>query len=157
MVYQPSEKRFAAVLNRFDWELAQGGNGKDFKRRRTALRLRAGAWRQAQALRPSAEDRVLSLLAVRFEPERCAGRQGRSSPSPAAASIRLQVECIEAELKDLGPAWSTRSKPEHPGHRARLPERASPWPRGSTTADPDFEDAFRGCCSPTKRESRPRM
>jgi len=38
MVYQPSKKRFAAVLNRFDWESAQGGNGKDFKRRRTALR-----------------------------------------------------------------------------------------------------------------------
>jgi hypothetical protein len=31
------------------------------------------------------------------------------------ASIQLQVECIEAELRDLGPEWRTRSKPEHPG------------------------------------------
>jgi hypothetical protein len=31
------------------------------------------------------------------------------------ATVRLQVECIEAELKDLGPEWRARSKPEHPG------------------------------------------
>jgi hypothetical protein len=31
------------------------------------------------------------------------------------ASIQLDVECIEAELKDLGPEWRTRSKPVHPG------------------------------------------
>jgi hypothetical protein len=31
------------------------------------------------------------------------------------ASIQLQVECIEAELKDLGLVWRTRSRPEHPG------------------------------------------
>jgi hypothetical protein len=31
------------------------------------------------------------------------------------ASIQLQVECIEAELRDLGPAWRTHSKPKHPG------------------------------------------
>jgi len=36
-------------------------------------------------------------------------------PDPSIASIRLQVECIEAELTDLGPAWKARSKPQHPG------------------------------------------
>jgi hypothetical protein len=30
------------------------------------------------------------------------------------AAIRLQVECIEAEMTDLGPAWQAKSKPEHP-------------------------------------------
>jgi hypothetical protein len=29
------------------------------------------------------------------------------------ASIQLKVECIEAELTDLGPEWRTRFKPEH--------------------------------------------
>jgi hypothetical protein len=28
-------------------------------------------------------------------------------------AIRLEVECIEAELRDLGAAWRTRLKPEH--------------------------------------------
>ena len=29
-------------------------------------------------------------------------------------AIRLHVECIEAELKDLGPVWQAKSKPQHP-------------------------------------------
>ena len=114
MVYQPSKKRFAAVLNRFDWESAQGGNGKDFKRRRTALRFERVFGAKLKHVRPSAEERVLSLLAVCFEPDDApAGRVILTFSGDA--SIQLQVECIEAELKDLGPAWSARSKPEHPG------------------------------------------
>ena len=49
MAYIPSKKRFAALLNRFDWERAESGNGrKDFRRRRTALEIRARAQRAAQ-------------------------------------------------------------------------------------------------------------
>jgi hypothetical protein len=36
--------------------------------------------------------------------------------------IQLEVECLEAELRDLGPAWSTRNKPEHPGEGAASAE-----------------------------------
>ena len=99
MTYVPSQKRFAAVLNRFDWEKAVKGGGKDFRRRRAALRF---------------GDRVLSLLAVSFEPlEPPSGRVTLTFSGDA--SIQLQVECIEVELRDLGPAWRTHSKPVHPG------------------------------------------
>jgi len=30
------------------------------------------------------------------------------------AAIRLSVECVEVELKDLGAAWATSHSPEHP-------------------------------------------
>ena len=29
------------------------------------------------------------------------------------AAVRLEVECIEARLTDLGAAWSTSAKPSH--------------------------------------------
>ena len=29
------------------------------------------------------------------------------------AAVQLDVECIEAELRDLGAAWATRTKPAH--------------------------------------------
>ena len=29
------------------------------------------------------------------------------------AAIRLHVECIEAEMRDLGPVWKTKLMPEH--------------------------------------------
>jgi len=114
MAYQPSRKRFAAVLNRFDWEAAQESNGKVFRRRRVALRFDRVFGAQLKNLKLGADDRVLSLLALRFEPaEAPSGRVTLTFSGDT--SIQLQVECIEAELKDLGPAWRTRSKPEHPG------------------------------------------
>ena len=113
MVYQPSKKRFAAVLNRFDWETAS--NGKDYKRRRTALRFDRVFGAKLRNIRPSAEERVLSLLALHFEPDEAPAGKVTLTFS-GDASIQLKVECIEAELKDLGPAWTTHSKPEHPGN-----------------------------------------
>jgi len=115
MIYQPSKKRFAAVLNRFDWEAAQESNRKDYKRRRAALRFDRVFGAKLKNVRPSAEERVLSLLAVRFEPDEAPAGKVTLTFS-GDASIQLKVECIEAELKDLGPAWTTRSKPEHPGN-----------------------------------------
>ncbi len=118
MTYVPGQKRFAAVLNRFDWEKAgaqQGG--KDYRRRRTALRFDRVFAAQLKNVKQGASERVLSLLAVRFEPAESPGGNVTLTFS-GDASIQLQVECIEAELKDLGPAWRTRCKPEHPGEES---------------------------------------
>ncbi len=59
----------------------------------------------------AAED-VLSLLALRW----VAGE----APSgwielvfAGEAAIRLEVECIEVQLSDLGASWSTASRPDH--------------------------------------------
>jgi hypothetical protein len=30
------------------------------------------------------------------------------------AALRLTVECLEAELADLGPAWTCAHRPDHP-------------------------------------------
>jgi hypothetical protein len=64
-------------------------------------------------VKPGANERILSLLAVRFDPAEAPGGFVTLTFS-GDASIRLHVECIEAELRDLGPEWRTRSKPEHP-------------------------------------------
>ena len=54
------------------------------------------------------------LLAVTFEPaEEPSGTL--TLQFAGGGAIRLQVECIEAELRDLGAAWATRSKPQHAG------------------------------------------
>jgi hypothetical protein len=114
MAYLPSQKRFAAVLNRFDWEQAAKGEGDGkFERRRTALRFDRVFGAQLKNLKPSG-DRILSLLAVSFEPKEPPSGHVKLTFS-GEASILLEVECIEVELKDLGPAWRTRSKPQHPG------------------------------------------
>jgi hypothetical protein len=114
MTYVPGQKRFAAVLNRFDWEKAAREDNKDYRRRRTALRFDRVFGAKMKNVKPGASERVLSLLAIRFEPAEAPGGYVTLTFS-GDASIQLQVECIEAELRDLGPEWRTRSKPEHPG------------------------------------------
>ncbi|MGV1014745.1 MAG: DUF2948 family protein [Methyloceanibacter sp.] len=114
IAYLPGQKRFAAVLNRFDWEKAADADGKNYQRRRAALRFDRVLGAKLKNLKPSSGDRILSLLAVSFEPDEAPG--GRVTLFFSGdTSILLQVECIEAELKDLGPVWRTRSKPQHPG------------------------------------------
>jgi hypothetical protein len=115
MAYVPSKKRFAAILNRFDWERAESGNGdKDYRRRRAALRFDRVLGAKHRRIKPATDDKVLSLLAISFEPVEPPGGYVTLTFS-GDASIQLEVECIEAELTDLGPIWRAKSKPEHPG------------------------------------------
>jgi hypothetical protein len=114
IAYLPGQKRLAAVLNRFDWEKATEEAAKAYQRRRTALRFDRVLGAKLKNIKLTARDRILSLLAVSFEPGEAPSGKVTLFFS-GDASILLDVECIEAELKDLGPVWRTRSKPQHPG------------------------------------------
>jgi hypothetical protein len=129
LAYLPAQKRFAAVLNRFDWEEATAKGGSDYRRRRTALRFDRVFGAKLKNLKQGKGDRILSLLAVHFEPEDPPGGSVTLTFS-GDALIQLQVECIEAELTDLGPEWRTRFKPEHPAG-GELGAGSGPGKRGS--------------------------
>jgi len=112
--WRPAEKRLVIALNRFDWEAAHG-TVPEYRRRRAALRFErvsACKCRNCIAVEAVQTDRVLNLLAVVFE----------STDQPAGvvtltfsggATLRLEVECLEAELADLGPSWVTECCPAH--------------------------------------------
>jgi hypothetical protein len=114
MAYRPTEKRFAAVLNRFDWLAAEEGQGDQSNLRRCRCALRFDRVRRAQIhkVKPGEPFEVAELLAVTY--------QEGEPPSgyvtlyfAGGGAIRLEVECIEAELRDLGSAWRTSVKPAH--------------------------------------------
>ena len=111
IVWLPSEKRVVLALNRFDWEAASGDQPQ-FQRRRTALRFERVNGVKCRSVRPKDKDAVLNLLSVEFQP----------TDAPAGvvvltfaggAALRLDVECLEAEIADLGPAWATKRCPAH--------------------------------------------
>jgi len=114
MAYLPRQQRFAAVLNRFDWQtvLAPAKRRAQPQRRRTALRFERVGRARLQGLDLKAKDRVLVLLAITFEASQTPGGT-ITLQFAGGAAVRLDVECIEAELRDLGAAWATRSKPDH--------------------------------------------
>lgn len=115
MTYLKSEKRFAAVVNRFDWVhlVRPGVKDKDrHVRRRSGLRFERVLAAQVSGVDLGKKDDVLSLLAVAFEPGELPGGHVTLTFAGGGA-IRLTVECIESELKDLGAAWTAKRKPEH--------------------------------------------
>jgi Protein of unknown function (DUF2948) len=114
MAYLPAEKRFAAILSRFDWLAAEKGDGKhsNLRRCRCALRFDRVIRAQVQKVRPGDTYACAELLAITFE----------ETDPPAGfitlyfageGAVRLQVECVEAELSDLGDTWRAAVKPEH--------------------------------------------
>jgi hypothetical protein len=114
LAFIPRERRFALVANRFDWLAAtEGKNKKSWERRASGLRFEAVKRAQLSGFDPKATDGVLVLLAIEFAPTD-APAGWITLQFAAGAAIRLEVEYIEAELKDLGAAWATANKPDHP-------------------------------------------
>jgi hypothetical protein len=116
IAYLPRERRFAAIGNRFDWADAMKGNSsgvQDYMRRRAALRFERVLGAQLLGIDLARKDAVVSLLAISYEPSEAP--EGKVTLHFAhGGAIRLHVECIEAELKDLGPVWRVASMPQHP-------------------------------------------
>lgn len=111
VLWRPQERRLVLALNRFDWEGAQTGN-PEFRRRRSALRFERVLSCKCKSVNPAGKDAVLNLLAVEFaETDTPAGVV--TLIFSGGGALRLEVECLEAELADLGPTWSTGCCPAH--------------------------------------------
>ena len=111
ILWRPAEKRLVVVVNRFDWEAAQGGDGQ-YRRRRAALRFDRVTGLKARNIACGDKDVVLNLLAIEFTATDAPAGHVRLIFSGDKA-LRLDVECLETELADLGPVWATTICPAH--------------------------------------------
>jgi hypothetical protein len=109
IAYLPQENRFAMAVRRFDWVKAAAGG---CQRCETGLHfdrvLKVGRSGFAQ----NEPQRVLNLLAINFDAGDPPGGTVILTFSGGAA-IRLEVECIEAQMRDLGPCWPCDKQPTH--------------------------------------------
>ena len=109
--WRPGEKRFVIGLNRFDWEGATTAK-PEYRRRRSALRFERALSCKCRNVNQAAKDGVLNLLAVEFaETEAPSGTV--TLIFSGGAALKVEVECLEAELADLGPSWTTAACPAH--------------------------------------------
>jgi hypothetical protein len=111
VLWRPSEKRLVLGLNRFDWESAQGPQ-PEYRRRRAALRFERVMSIKRRDVDPARQDTVLNMLAVEFS-ETDAPSGTVTITFSGGAALKLEVECLEAELADLGPSWITAACPVH--------------------------------------------
>jgi hypothetical protein len=107
--WRPQEKRLVLALHRFDWENA---DGPEYRRRLCALRFERVLPCKCKEVNPAGKNAVLSLLAVEFDDTDPPAGVIRMTFSGGAV-VRLEVECLEAELADLGPTWTTYTCPKH--------------------------------------------
>lgn len=111
ILWRPQEKRLVVALNRFDWEGAQADN-PEYRRRRSALRFERALSCKCRDVNPAGKDSVLNLLAVEFA-ETAAPSGVVTLIFSGGAALRVEVECLEAELADLGPTWTATACPAH--------------------------------------------
>ncbi len=110
MAYQPGKRRFALVGSRFDWAAELEGR---LERCRAGVHFEGVQRVRCHRVSREKPDDILDLLAVTFEP-------GPEPPGgvirltfAGGAAICLDVECVEAQLRDIGPRWKTAARPTH--------------------------------------------
>jgi hypothetical protein len=117
ILWRPGEHRFVMAVKRFDWMNAGDAdafksNAPEYRRCRTALRFERVVSCKCRGLDQGGKDSVLNLLAVEFvEHDAPAGTVTLTFSGGAA--IRLEVECLEAELVDLGEVFVAAACPDH--------------------------------------------
>ena len=120
--WRPAENRLVIGLARFDWEGAQTGE-PDYQRRSTALRFERVSSFKCRNVDCCDKSVMLNLLAVSFEETN--GPAGAVTLTfSGGAALRLEVECLECELADLGPIWTATCCPAHdvvPGDSVSAP------------------------------------
>ncbi len=111
MGYARADRRFALLMNRFDWTSVGGRRSKGL-RKRAAVHFDAVQHVAYAGFDPNAVDGVLELLAITFTPaDAPAGIVELSFAG--GGTIRLGVDYVEARLTDLGAAWAAAGQPRH--------------------------------------------
>jgi hypothetical protein len=114
MAYLPRTKQFALIVSRFDWLAATGRGcaGKAWERCRTGLHFERVLKVSSCGFSARDSSSVLNLLSIKFNETGPPGGVVELVFS-AGLTLRLEVECLEAELCDLGLRWKARALPEH--------------------------------------------
>ena len=101
IIWRQGEKRLVVGLNRLDWEQTLAGE-RPPRRLIAALRFDRVLACKARNIDPKAEDTAPELVGIEFCPGEAPGGCALLLFSHGGA-LRLDVECLECELTDLGP------------------------------------------------------
>ncbi|WP_375411748.1 DUF2948 family protein [uncultured Bradyrhizobium sp.] len=100
IIWRQSEKRLVIGMNRPDWEQTLGG-ATEPRRLIAALRFDRVLSCKSRNIKLDASETALELLGIEFHPTEPPGGSAVLMFSHGGA-LRLDVECLECELADLG-------------------------------------------------------
>ena len=111
VAWDQARRRFSLVMARFRWEAA--GKRGPFERIRAALSFESVLRVRAKRLRTDNQDAVAAVLTITFEPAAEAPAGTVRITLAGGGEFALDVECLDAALLDVGPAWPTPNRPDH--------------------------------------------
>ncbi|THD56678.1 MAG: DUF2948 family protein [Bradyrhizobium sp.] len=100
IIWRQREKRLVVGMNRLDWEQTLAGETAP-RRLIAALRFDRVLSCKSRNINPGGPEAVLELLGIEFHPTEAPGGSAVLLFSGGEA-LRLDVECLECELSDLG-------------------------------------------------------
>jgi hypothetical protein len=124
IAFVPGSRQFTLLINRFCWENRPGGDVRfadvvagrasrgPHERVRAGLTFGSVLRARRQKLAQQAKEQVLALLSVEALP----GADANATiilTFAGEAQLRLDVECIDVRLEDLGDPWPVRRRPAH--------------------------------------------
>ena len=101
IIWRQGEKRLVIGLNRLDWEETLAGASSP-RRLIAALRFDRVLACKARNIDPAQTEALLELVGIEFCPGQAPGGCALLLFSHGGA-LRLDLECLECELTDLGP------------------------------------------------------
>jgi hypothetical protein len=108
LVYDPRQRAFTAVLNRYRWEETARP-----ERVRAALRIDDVTGVRARGIALGRAEGVVNLLALEFRAEGEPPGGVMRLVFSGGGEIEATVECIDVSLLDLTRPWRARAKPQH--------------------------------------------
>ena len=112
LTWLAGERRFALIASRFIHEKRRWFRKPKGERTRSGLHFSGVMRVTTHDIDLADKDRILGLLAIRSE----AGDDGAAIIQldfSGGAAIRLEVECIDAILSDIGDTWDALARPHH--------------------------------------------
>lgn len=110
MNHSAAQSQFVLVVNRFAWDAVEAG--KTGERRRAGVHFNHVQNVKSTLIDQTAKDGILSLLSIEFEmAEQPAGKITLNFSG--GGTIVIEVDCLEAQLRDLGGAWAAKAVPSH--------------------------------------------
>jgi len=110
LVYLPKKRRFVALLNRYCWEGCE--DQAVGERRRAGLHFDGVLAVKALNVRRDDPNGVVELLAMKFTPSDD-GAGVIDLLLAGGGRVRLEVEAIDATLRDLEQHWPAAARPVH--------------------------------------------
>jgi hypothetical protein len=115
IVYLPKERRFVIQTRRFDWEADKP------QRRLTCMHFENVTGVRVRGIEQTNKDAVLNLLAIAFD-ERDAPSGTATLIFAEGGAIQVDLECIEMQMKDIGPVWAAENRPSHEDQLSDQPQ-----------------------------------